>query len=188
MNGPTADEASDRVLVLYALVRRATIELALGEFGHEPRRIGQAERARDETSRWLERESLTNAPTELERTLLEAPSGTWPAEAITDQMWRKEAMGVVMWALRHVELLPGFGEEFEVPVLNQRIESYGSTSSFRANGRLRSDEELHAAWLEADAWFAATEDAFGEDATLASISAERVRALGWLRDRDAAPA
>ena len=44
------------------------------------------------------------------------------------------------------------------------------------------------AWQEADAWYAATEGREGEDATLASISAERARAFSWLRDRDAAPA
>jgi hypothetical protein len=53
---------------------------------------------------------------------------------------------------------------------------------------LRQVEELERAWHEADAWFAATEDAEGDDAALASISAERVRALSWLRDRDAEPA
>ena len=50
------------------------------------------------------------------------------------------------------------------------------------------DAELEAAWHEADVWIAATEGRAGEDATLASISAERRRALSWLRDRDAEPA
>ncbi len=185
---PSTLEVSDRALVLYAVSRRATIELALGEFGDDPRRFAQAERARTETDRWLVRESLTQAVTDLERRLLEGASGSWPHQAVVDGMWRKESMGVLLWSLQHVAELPSFGDEFEVAVLNERIEAYGSVSSFRAAGRLRGTDELETAWQEADAWFAATEDAGGEDAALASISAERVRALNWLRDRDAEPA
>jgi len=187
MTGPSALQVSDRALVLYALVRRANIEHALGEFGDDLRRLRQAENARAETTRWLERESLEDAPTDVERRLLDAPSGSWPNEAVADGMWRKEALGVLLWALGHVGVMPGFGEEFELSVLNERIEAYGSVSSFRANGRLRGDDELVPAWQEADAWFAATEGNLGEDAALASISAERARALGWLRNRDAPP-
>ena len=84
--------------------------------------------------------------------------------------------------------LPPIDDEFEVGVLNQRIEAYGSEAAFRANGRLREDEQIEQAWSEADAWLAATEGRGGDDATIASISAERVRALTWLRDRDAGPA
>ena len=188
IQSPTVTQASDRALVLYAFSRRAAIELALGEVGDDPRRFAQAERARVETQRWLDRESLVAAVTPLERSLLEGPSGSWPRQAVVDGMWRKESLGALLWALRHVAQLPPFGDEFEVAVLNERIEAYGSVSSFRANGSLRQAEELERAWQEADAWFAATEDAEGDDAALASISAERVRALSWLRDREAEPA
>ncbi|HEY6566717.1 MAG TPA: hypothetical protein VI341_04280, partial [Actinomycetota bacterium] len=61
-------------------------------------------------------------------------------------------------------------------------------SSFRAQGHLRPAEQLDRAWMEADAWFGATEGRAGDDANVASIAAERFRALSWLRDRDAAPA
>jgi hypothetical protein len=186
--GPSSAEASARALVLYAVSRRAAIELALGEFGDDPQRFAQAERARAEADRWLERESLTDAVTPVEAELLVAPSGAWPRQAIVDGMWRKESMGTLLWALRHVAELPPFGDEFEVAVLNQRIEAYGSVAAFRTSGALRTSDELEAAWREADAWFAATEGTGAEDRTLASISAERLRALGWLRDRDAEPA
>ena len=61
-------------------------------------------------------------------------------------------------------------------------------SSFRANGALRSDEQIERAWMEADAWVGATEGRTGDDAALASTAAERFRALSWLRDDAAAPA
>ena len=184
---PTVAEVSDRALVLYALIRRASIEAVL-EAGTEPQRFAQAERANVETARWLARESLAEGLTPIERKLFEGASGSWPHEAIADGLWRKESLGVLLWALGHVDSLPPIEEEFEVAVLNQRIESYGNESSFRANGRLRGDAELEAAWQEADAWLAATEGWAGEDATLASISAERRRALSWVRDRDVEPA
>jgi hypothetical protein len=184
---PTVAQVSDRALVLYALIRRASIEAVLEE---EPdaRRLAQAERARTETERWLVRESLDAALTETERVLFGGASGSWPHEAVADGLWRKESLGVLLWALGHVEVLPAIDEEFEVEVLNQRIEAYGSESSFRSYGRLRGESEIGRAWGEADAWLAATDGMSGEDATIASISAERRRALNWLRDRDAAPA
>ena len=185
MNGPTAAQVADRALILYALTRRAAIELALAEVGEEPRRFAQAEAARVETDRWLDREGLADAGDDVERRLFGAPSGSWPADAVRDGLWRKEALGVLLWSLGHVVALPRADEEFEVAVLNERIERYGSVSSFRANGRFRPLDELEAAWREADTWLAATEGGSGDDVTMASINAERVRALGWLRDASA---
>lgn len=179
---PSADAVTDRALLLYAYARRASIEHALEGFGHDPARVAQAERARTEALRWLEREGVTPAATDDERALLEAPSGSWPSAAVLDGTWRKEALGVLLWSLRHVDALPGIDEEFEVAVLNERIERYGSVSSFRANGSPRDRDEVEARWREADTWFAATEGRDGPDAALASISAERSRALAWLLD------
>jgi len=180
MTRPTAAEIADRALVLYAFSRRATIELALGEFAYEPSRVAQAEAARAETDRWLERESLTDALTEMERRLFEGESGAWPQPAIDDALWRREALGVA-------ELAP-YGKEFPAHDLDAAVTRYGSVDAFRAEGRLRSDDEIEAAWLEADAWFGATEGRDGEDAAVASTAAERFKALSWLRDADAAPA
>ncbi|HTG46031.1 MAG TPA: DUF4272 domain-containing protein [Actinomycetota bacterium] len=187
MTPPEAAAISDRALVLYALVRRASIELVVRETGDD-RRIEQAEKARAETDRWLDREDLVDALTAVERRLFAASSGAWPPEAIADGLWRKESLGVLLWSLEHLGALPPIDDEFEVSVLNQRIEAYGSESAFRANGRLRDAGEIERAWSEADAWLAATEGRTGDDATIASISAERLHALTWLRDAAAAPA
>jgi hypothetical protein len=183
MPTPDPSDVADRALVLYALVRRAEIELALEGFGEDPVRIAQAERARTEADRWLERESLVPVLTDTERRLLRAPSGSWPREAVADGMWRKEALGALLWALQHVPSLPAPDEEFEASVLEEVITRYGSVSSFRANGLARDDRQIEEAWLTADAWLGMTEGS--DDTTTASISAERFRALGWLRDASA---
>ncbi|MEP6973617.1 MAG: DUF4272 domain-containing protein [Actinomycetota bacterium] len=181
---PSARETADRALVLYALVRRAAIEVILTD-GDEPLRRRQAENARQETEHWLERESLLQALSPVERTLFDAPTAAWTPEAIADGLWRKEALGVLLWALKLVERMPAIDVEFEVAALNAAIEGAGSVSSFRAAARLRDPSEIEAAWREADTWFGATEGAIGEDSTLASISAERSRALAWLRHANA---
>ncbi len=181
---PSAREAVDRALVLYALVRRATIELIVAETRDQVRRR-QAESAREETERWFERESLADAVTPTERSLFDAETAAWPPEAIADGMWRKEALGVMLWALRVLDALPPIDSEFEVDELNAAIETAGSVSGFRATARLRDPGEIEAAWREADTWFGATEGSDGDDNTLASISAERSRALAWLRDAGA---
>jgi hypothetical protein len=181
---PSAREAADRALILYALVRRATIEAIVEESSDLVRRR-QAEGARRETQRWLERESLSAALTDIERTLFDAETGAWPPEAIADGMWRKEALGVLLWALKAVPAIPAIDQEFDVDELNAAIEAAGSVSAFRASARLRDPGDIEGAWREADTWFGATEGALGEDRALASISAERSRALGWLRNATA---
>jgi len=120
--------------------------------------------------------------------LLEAPSGSWPAEAIADAMWRKEALGTLLWALQHLADMPDYGVEFEQQTLDDAITRYGSVSAFRTEGLLRDEVELERAWMEADAWYGATEGSEGSDASTASIAAERYRAFSWLRDADARPA
>jgi hypothetical protein len=185
---PTVVEIADRALVLYAFTRRGTIELALGEFGFQPDRVAQAESARSETDRWIDREGLSSAITDQERPLLEAESGAWPAPAIDDAMWRREALGVLLWAIQHLDELPPYGAEFAPGVLEGAITNSGSVESFRASARLRSGDEVERAWMEADAWFGATEGRDGEDAAVASTAAERFRALSWLRDASSAPA
>jgi Domain of unknown function (DUF4272) len=181
---PSARDAADRALVLYALIRRATIEHVVAETDDLARRR-QAEQARQETERWLERESLLSAVTDVERSLFDADTAAWPSEAIADGMWRAEALGVVLWALRAFDALPPIDREFVVEDLNAAIEAAGSVSTFRATARLRDPGEIEAAWREADTWFGATEGASEADRTLASISAERSRALAWLRDASA---
>ena len=105
-------------------------------------------------------------------------------------MWRKESLGVLLWALEHLSrTCPPYGERVRSSrSVDEAIMRYGSVSAFRAEGHLRPDDQVERAWMEADAWFGATEGREGDDATLASIAAERFRALSWLRDRDAPPA
>ena len=183
---PSAREVADRALVLYALVRRASIELIVAETRDQMRRR-QAEGARIETERWLERESLTGALTDTERTLFDAPTAAWPPEAIADGMWRKEALGVLLWALRLIDTMPSIDREFAVEDLNAAIEVAGiGVGRSAPTARLRDPGEIEAAWREADTWFGATEGAAGDDSTLASISAERSRALGVAARRERA--
>jgi hypothetical protein len=179
---------SDRALVLYAFVRRGSIEFVVNETAGDPGRIRQAETARRESDDWLEREGVWPAVLDAERSLLEASSGSWPREAVADAMWRKEALGTLLWALQHLARMPDYGIEFEQQQLDEAVIRYGSVDAFRSQGKLRSADEIEAAWLEADAWFGATEGRAGEDAQVASAAAERFRSLSWLRDRDAAPA
>lgn len=186
--GPSAFQVADRALVLYAFVRRGYIEHVVASTDGDPLRVRQAEAAREETVVWLERGSVAPALTDVERSLFEAPAGSWPREATADAMWRKEALGALLWSLHHLAEIPSYQSEFDQRELDDAIMRYGSVSSFRAEGSLRSDEEIERAWMEADAWYGATEGRGGDDSTVASIAAERYRALSWLRDAGARPA
>ena len=103
-------------------------------------------------------------------------------------MWRKEAFGTLLWALQHLERCPTTGESSSSSISTRRSPATDRSTRSAQSGRLRPSDEIERAWLEADAWFGATEGRAGEDAQVASAAAERFRALSWLRDRDAAPA
>jgi hypothetical protein len=182
---PTAVRVADRALVLYAFVRRGYIEHVIASTEGDLLRIRQGEAARQETERWFDREGLRESLTDVERRLFDASSGSWPAEATADAMWRKESLGALLWALQHVVEMPPYDHEFDQTVLDDAIVRYGSVTGFRAEGRLRDDEDLDRAWMEADAWFGATAGGDDTDATIASVAAERYRALSWLRDAGA---
>ena len=171
--------------MLYALVRRGYVEHVIAAAEGDPIRIAQGVAAAIETQHWLERESLNEAVTQTEHRLFEAVSGSWPKAATDDALWRKEALGVLLWALEHLESIPSYETEFQQQALDDAITRYGSVSSFRTNGRLRPEDQIEAAWIEADAWFGATEGRGGADASLASMAAERFRSLSWLRDASA---
>ena len=177
---PSAREAADRALILYAYVRRGTIEHVLDDADADPGRVVQAERARAETDRWLEANDLETALVETEARLLAAESGLWPPEAIVDAIWRREALGTLLWALGHFERIPPYDTEFDQKDLDAAIVDSGSVDRFRAVSRLRDDDELLRALGEADTWHGAVTGAEGEDATMASLSAERRWALSWL--------
>jgi hypothetical protein len=183
-----AKQVADRALILYAIVRRGSIEHVIASAEGDPLRIRQGEAARLESDRWLDREHLMDALVGDERRLLDAPSGSWPAAATTDAMWRREALGALLWALQHLATMPAYGVEFEQQALDDAITRYGSVAAFRAEGSLRAEEDLERAWMEADAWYGATEGREGDDASIASIASERYRAFSWLRDADARPA
>ena len=179
---PTDREAADRALVLYAFVRRGTIEHVLDDADADPDRVEQAERAREETDRWFAAHELEAALTETEARLLGAESGLWPPEAIVDAVWRREALGTLLWALGHLERIPPYDTEFDQHDLDAAIVDSGTVERFRAVSRLRSDDELLRALAEADTWHGATAGAQGDEATMASLSAERRWALSWLLD------
>jgi Domain of unknown function (DUF4272) len=177
---PTSRDAADRALVLYAFVRRGYIEHVLDDADADPSRVAQAERARSETDSWLAEHDLTDVLTETEARLLEAESGLWPPEAIVDAVWRKEALGALLWALGHFESIPPYDTEFEQAALDAAIVDSGSVDRFRAVSRLRADDELLAALGEADTWHGALAGTDADDAAMVSLSAERRWALSWL--------
>lgn len=177
---PTSREAADRALVLYAFVRRGYIEHVLDDADADPGRVTQAERARRETDAWLAEHHLTSSLTETEARLLRAGSGLWPPEAIVDAVWRKEALGTLLWALGHFESVPPYDTEFAQPALDEAIVEAGSVDQFRAVSRLRADEELLRALGEADTWHGALAGTQGDEAVMVSLSAERRWALSWL--------
>ena len=194
---PGLETVTNRALVLYALVRRAYIEHVMNASAGDQRRFAQGEAARFEQDRWLAANDLTGHLTDVEVRLFGAESGTWPAQAVHDALWRKESLGVLLWALQHLDVIPPYGSEFDQPDLDHAVTRSGSIEQFRALGKLRREPELEIAWREADTWFAATEgdeggadapSAAGEDAALASAAAERLRALAWLLDAAAEPA
>ena len=95
--------------MIYALARRGAIELVVNQTGADPSHLAQAERARVETDRWLERESLTGAPTDVERRCSRRRRGPGRPRPSPTPCGARSRSACCCGRLQHVDPLPGIG-------------------------------------------------------------------------------
>jgi Domain of unknown function (DUF4272) len=105
-----ADEVAIRLRCVAAVVTRAVAEDLMEKHETLPGFIaftgGALHDSPSATCRWLEKESLTDSLSPMERNLLTKPASAWTRQEGLDGWWRREALMVLEWSLRIVEPMP----------------------------------------------------------------------------------
>jgi hypothetical protein len=104
-----------------------------------------------ELGQWLEQEGLLACFSEQERGLLAIPLGHWRRELLELVGWLVETLGVCVWALSLIKLLPPYDERFSSEELLLRLR-IGKPLKIPETLRLRSMKELQTALQSAQLW------------------------------------
>ncbi len=147
-----------RVLSLGALLKRAELERTIQHL-HElfpyssiEELIAQQEEYHDELLRWLEIESINAHLSESESSLLMKPLGTWSERTLLTVEWRTEALGIMLWALGHLEEFPPYDRQFDPEDVLEPLDLLTPTIDLVWMARLRPEEELTQRRDQAEIW------------------------------------
>jgi hypothetical protein len=162
---PDRDAVVDRVLCVSVVAMLGAVVA-----GVEDGTIDEAKAAEyaAESHRWLRRENLADALTNLERQLIAKPLADWSERDTIDAGWRSESAGVLLWALAVFDDIPPSDTRFES--LPARVPLLAPIAGFRADAHLRSHEVIRSA-RDLDA---------GEFTLANSIAGQRHIAFDWL--------
>jgi hypothetical protein len=101
--------------------------------------------------RWVEAEGLHTFLSNAERGLLALPLGHWQTDLIEAVGWRVEPLGIFAWAVSLIKMLPPYDRRFSHDDLLMRLR-IGKPLQMPHTLRLRSDQEMQAAYQTAQLW------------------------------------
>ncbi len=138
-----------RALCIGALLKRHELEMrvkTLNDYliSEEDRAIliSKRETLNRQLLRWLEEERLYDRLTDAEKRLLEKPLGSWSARNLMHVSWRSETLGILLWSLRHFNLIPHYDTPFEQDEVLRPLDIFTSTIDFVWCAKLRPLSEL----------------------------------------------
>ncbi|MCA9912187.1 MAG: DUF4272 domain-containing protein [Anaerolineae bacterium] len=147
-----------RVLSLGALLKRAELERTIRHlhelfpFSSIEELIAEQEEYRQQLLRWLEAESIVEHLSESESSLLMKPLGTWSERTLLTVEWRTEALGILLWALGHLEELPSYDRQFDPEVVLEPLDLLTPTIDLIWMAQVRPEEELIQRRDQAELW------------------------------------
>lgn len=101
---------------------------------------------------WLEAPPLGASLSPKERKLLRRKPGTWSNADKLNISWRWESIGVLLWAVQLIDVLPAYDTPFPQLPLPRPLNPPVPVDPFESRARLRPAAELDAAWMEAERW------------------------------------
>lgn len=148
-----------RVLCIGALLTRHLLEMRVHTLtqyliSDEDRHILIAEREAANTHllQWIYDEHLTEHLTAGEHSLLHKPLGSWSTRALMMTSWRAETAGVLLWALRCIDVIPTQDTPFEVEDVLQPLDVMNATIDFVWCAKLRPTRHLVRMRDSAELW------------------------------------
>ncbi len=145
----TARDITLRMLCVGALVFRRELELSSPPFERE--HSDRLQKLR-QLHRWIDQERLQPCLTEAERSLIYKPLGDWTPRALVKAGWRLEALGVLLWALRWIDLIPTFDTRFTFDELADALDILQPTIDLLWCAELRRPDQLTRMRDTAELW------------------------------------
>ncbi len=101
---------------------------------------------------WAEEQDLRKHLSAPEQAQFARPLGSWPEHDVVAVSWRKESLGVLLWALSCLAELPPYDEEFPDQTHLECIGWLQPTAEFLEGCELRPAEEIERARRAAQLW------------------------------------
>lgn len=156
---PNARTTAYRTFCLGALHKRAELEQAAIRLKHSdtPENVRRFVLARhwnenQRLLRWIYDEKLEAHFTRSERSLLAQSYPAWPETLLEDMHWKRERLGMLLWALRVIETVPGFDTPFKFDALMTPLDIFTPTIDFVWRAALRPSGEVRSMRDLADLW------------------------------------
>ncbi len=131
-----------RALCLGALFMRGGLEHVVRGGDGAPGGAPSQERVLADLLAWLEHTGLRKDQSPEERRLCAQPLGSWTDQDVLDAAWRAESLGVLHWALGHVDSLPAWDEAFAPAEVIPPLRLLGDPGDYVAGARQRPPDEL----------------------------------------------
>jgi len=150
---PTREQVGKRALCLHALVIRSRFEYLCRLFPDQaaPELQGLPSRVLALTD-WMAKQGLSAHLSTAEQTVFAKPLGRWNQQEVLDGSWRKESLGILLWALSQIDDLPPYDQEFPDDIHLEHLGWLRPLSEFMSRVRSRPYQEISAAREISELW------------------------------------
>ena len=155
---PSQEQVAWRALCLYAVSVRADCEYVHQLAVEYARHLEGDPKPPPELApltaleEWISVQGIRERLSPIEREWFATPLGEWEQQQVLDGTWRKESLGVLLWALSVLDALPPYDTEFPEKVHTGNIGWLQPASSFLDRVRLRQHDEIAHARDLAELW------------------------------------
>lgn len=145
-----------RALCLGTLLRRNALELGMRSLNDLPDAIQDGwkrehEGIQQHLKQWLVEEKIVGYFSPDERLLMDAEFGGWQQLDTTNMDWRRESLGILLWALEIVDT-PYYDTQFDAESLLEPLDLMNPTIDFIWQASLRDAQVIHSACDLAEKW------------------------------------
>jgi hypothetical protein len=149
---PEQREVAFRALCLSALVTRGEIEMLARMCKDAGVPADGLDERIEALKSWLKTQGVQQHLSDVERGLFARPLGRWKEQAVIDASWRKESLGVLLWALSVLDAMPAYDTEFSEKLHTEAVGWLTPASEFLSRVKVRPSEEIGRARNIAELW------------------------------------
>lgn len=152
LNPPEEKEVINRAICVAVLFLRAQAE-AIYSSTPDLEVLKIEKNFFEEVEQWMEDENIRDYFTQKEKALLNKELGKWEEDDIFLSLSYLEDLGVLLWALSLIDVIPPYDSGFKLNDLINLIPVLKSKDEFKGKAKLRSYKDLMRAREIAELWY-----------------------------------